>query len=260
MSDEAVRFLTSMAQAVSTMNLYADDHPARQRAIDRAYEALCDLQQENATPLFTFLGAEIVLDRAPLRELRHWDWGPRLAAAGIQRLEFDGTVSRDDFDAFLEDAYLRLERHADPQRRGAPEPPDADPVRDRGAARGDRRRARPSRRARRRPPSGTRCARRSRAWSGCTREVKERRQAPHAGSPGDRALAVRGHARGPGLPDPAPAPEGVRPVHGHARPQRGRAHHGAGGVPGDGPPGGAGVRHRRAAPRPGQGEGPRRRS
>jgi putative nucleotidyltransferase with HDIG domain len=108
MIDEAVRFLTSMAQAVSTMTLYADDHPARQRAIDRAYEALCDLQQRNERPLFTFLGSEIVLDRVPLRELRQWDWGPRLAAAGIQRLEFEGSVSREDFDAFLADAYLRM--------------------------------------------------------------------------------------------------------------------------------------------------------
>jgi putative nucleotidyltransferase with HDIG domain len=106
--DEAVRFLTSLAQAVSTMTLYAGDHPARQRAVDRAYDALCALQQRNERPLFTFLGSEIVLDRVPLRDLRQWDWGPRLAAAGIQRLEFEGAVSKEDFDAFLEDAYLRL--------------------------------------------------------------------------------------------------------------------------------------------------------
>ena len=105
---EAVRFLTGMAQAFSAMLLYADDHPAVQRAVDRAYQALVDLQQRSPTPLFTFIGSEIVLDRAPLRDLRHWDWGPRLSAAGLQRLEFIGPVSREDFDAFLDEAYLRL--------------------------------------------------------------------------------------------------------------------------------------------------------
>jgi len=43
-----------------------------------------------------------------VRELRHWDWGPRLAAAGMQRLELVGPVSRDDFEAFLDEAYVRL--------------------------------------------------------------------------------------------------------------------------------------------------------
>ncbi len=105
---EAVRFLTGMAQAFSAMLLYADDHPARERAVDRAYEALCDLQDRTPTPLFTFIGSEIVLDRTPLRDLRHWDWGPRLSSVGLQRLEFIGPVSRDDFEAFLDEAYLRL--------------------------------------------------------------------------------------------------------------------------------------------------------
>lgn len=44
----------------------------------------------------------------PLRELRSWDWGWRLADAGIQRLEFIDRVSRDDFAAFLDEAWVRL--------------------------------------------------------------------------------------------------------------------------------------------------------
>jgi len=103
-----VDFLTGMAQAISTMTLYEDGHPARERAIDRAYAALTDLQDESATRAFTFLGDEIVLDRRPLRELKHWDWGGRLAGVGIQRLELTGRVTREDFDAFLEEAFNRL--------------------------------------------------------------------------------------------------------------------------------------------------------
>lgn len=104
----AVHFLTGLAQAISAMNLYKEGHPARERAIDRAHEGLLELQEESPTPRFTFLGGEIVLDRHPLRELKHWDWAPRLSTAGIQRLEFIGPVSRDDFEAFLDEAHQRL--------------------------------------------------------------------------------------------------------------------------------------------------------
>ncbi len=105
---EAVKFLTGLAQAMSTMALYADGHPARERAIDRAYEALVELQGRSPNPLLTFLGTDIVLDRVPLRDLKQWEWGPRLSAAGIQRLEFVGPVSREDFDAFLDEVYVRI--------------------------------------------------------------------------------------------------------------------------------------------------------
>src|SRR3989475_11904543 len=43
-----------------------------------------------------------------LRELKAWDWGRRLALAGIQRLEFSDAVSREEFEAFLDEALARL--------------------------------------------------------------------------------------------------------------------------------------------------------
>ena len=101
-------FLTSTAQAIATMTLYKDGHPAREHAVDRAYGYLLDLQDEEVYGVFTFLGGEIVWGRQPLRELKHWDWGERLAAAGIQRLEFVDAVTRDDFDAFLGEVFERL--------------------------------------------------------------------------------------------------------------------------------------------------------
>ena len=104
----AARFLTGLAQAMSTMNLYKEGHPARERALDRAHGALQELQAESPTPHFNFLGAEVILDNRPLRELKHWDWAPRLSEAGIQRMEFVGPVSRDDLDAFLDEVYLRV--------------------------------------------------------------------------------------------------------------------------------------------------------
>jgi putative nucleotidyltransferase with HDIG domain len=106
--NEAVHFLTAFAQAVSTMTLYAEGHPARERGIDTAYQALRDLQDRVPHPVFTFLGDEILCGRTPLRELRQWDWAVRLSNAGVQRLELEPDVDRADFEAFLEEVLARL--------------------------------------------------------------------------------------------------------------------------------------------------------
>lgn len=107
MSDPA-RFLTSLAQAISSMGLYRAGHPARQRAIDASYDQLVDLQRGVARPQFSFLGGEVVLGQRTLRELKEWDWGVRLANVGIQRLEIVGPVGREEYELFLEDVMARL--------------------------------------------------------------------------------------------------------------------------------------------------------
>lgn len=107
MSDP-VDFLTTFAQALAAMALYKEDHPARERAIDTSFQQLQDLQAAHETPLFTFLGDEIVFGRLPLKELRGWDWSRRLAQAGVQRLEFDDDVTREDFEMFLDEVLARL--------------------------------------------------------------------------------------------------------------------------------------------------------
>ena len=103
-----VRFLTAMAQALSALSLYHGEHPATARAVDRAYQALSDLQDEQESVRFTFVGDEIVFGARPLRELRGWDWGKRLADAGVQRLELTQRVEPGDFDAFLDELSVRL--------------------------------------------------------------------------------------------------------------------------------------------------------
>lgn len=108
MSGDPARFLNAFAQALAAMALYRDGHPARERALDVAYQQVQDLQADTARPLFTFLGDEVVFGRLPLRELKAWDWGKRLAQAGIQRLEFEDRVSREDFEGFLEEVLARL--------------------------------------------------------------------------------------------------------------------------------------------------------
>jgi putative nucleotidyltransferase with HDIG domain len=101
------RFLTSLAQTISTMALYKPGHPARERVVDRTYSLLQEMLSENSHPEFSFLGDEVVYGRTSLRELRDWDWSKRFAAMGIQRLEFDPDVTREEFVDFLEDVYGR---------------------------------------------------------------------------------------------------------------------------------------------------------
>src|SRR3989441_10692129 len=108
MSGDPARFLNTFAQALAAMALYRDGHPARERAVDLAYQQVQDLQADTPRPLFTFLGDEVVFGRMPLRELKAWDWGKRLAQAGIQRLEFEDRVGREDFEGFLERVLARL--------------------------------------------------------------------------------------------------------------------------------------------------------
>jgi putative nucleotidyltransferase with HDIG domain len=107
MSDP-VRFLNAFAQALSVMTLYPEGHPSRERAVDIAFAELEGLTAPGAQPSFTFLDDEVVFGRERLRELKSWDWGRRLVAAGIQRLEFERKVSRDEFDGFLNEVLGRL--------------------------------------------------------------------------------------------------------------------------------------------------------
>jgi putative nucleotidyltransferase with HDIG domain len=104
----ALRFLNAFAQALATMTLYPDGHPAREGIIDTAFDALRAVQAMDRRAAFSFLGDEVVLGQRPLRELRGWDWSQRLASAGIQRLQFESEVSREEFEGFLSEVLARL--------------------------------------------------------------------------------------------------------------------------------------------------------
>jgi putative nucleotidyltransferase with HDIG domain len=107
MSEPAV-FLNAFAHALAVMTLYPAAHPSRESAVDDAYQDLTDLTAISPRPSFTFFDEEVVYGREPLRELKAWPWGRRLSAAGIQRLEFERDVSRDEFDQFLQQVLARL--------------------------------------------------------------------------------------------------------------------------------------------------------
>lgn len=108
MSADAAKFLNAFAQSLATMALYTDKHPARERAIDHSFEQLKRLQETNPAPQFSFLGLDVIYGQAALRELKDWDWGLRLANAGVQRLEFPPTVTRDEYEGFLDEVLGRI--------------------------------------------------------------------------------------------------------------------------------------------------------
>lgn len=105
---EPVRFLNTLAQSLSTMALYRDGHPARERVVDQSYLQLLELQRAHPRAQFSFLGDEVVFGSLVLRDLKSWDWSTRLANAGIQRLEVPEAVTREEWEQFLEEVLIRL--------------------------------------------------------------------------------------------------------------------------------------------------------
>ena len=107
MNDPAA-FLHSLGQALAVMGLYPDGHPSRERAIDAAFHGLDGLCEGYAPPSFTFLDGEVVYGRDPMRDFSDWDWGRKLAAAGIERIEVERRINRDEFEGFLQEVHARL--------------------------------------------------------------------------------------------------------------------------------------------------------
>ena len=102
------KFLTSLAQSLSTMMLYPREHPTWKRAADASFTALVDLQKENPHPVFSFIGRDIVYGESPLHDLKDWPWAQRLAEVGVGRLEFEAEVTHDEFEEFIADVLGRM--------------------------------------------------------------------------------------------------------------------------------------------------------
>lgn len=107
MSDP-VKFLTSLGQALSATNLYRPGHPARERALDQAWSQLESLQKIDPEPNFSFLEDEVLYRQNALRDFKAWDWAKRLTKAGVQRVEFEKTVTREDLGDFLGEIQRRV--------------------------------------------------------------------------------------------------------------------------------------------------------
>ena len=108
MSDP-VRFLTSFVQSLSTMALYAEKHPARERAVDRSFEVLRELQLVDSRPQFTFLGDGDDLRAAvAARDARLGVGGAARQRRACSGSSSSRSVTRDEYEEFLEEVLARL--------------------------------------------------------------------------------------------------------------------------------------------------------
>ncbi len=103
-----VQFLSSFAQTLSALALYPEGHRLRQRAVDNLYQKVQELLAEDPHPTFSFLGEEVLYGTMPVRELRGWQWSGRLGEIGIERLQFEPSVTRDELEDFLDQVLARL--------------------------------------------------------------------------------------------------------------------------------------------------------
>ena len=137
MSASATTYLISLGQCLATMNLYAEGHPARERALDTSFERLQELQASGGSLEFSFVGGETIVGQLPVAELANWDWGQRLAAVGVERIEVTGPVSRDAYERFVDEVWHRVTGRPDPSaqaRQMAPQPMRYGPLAVRRAA------------------------------------------------------------------------------------------------------------------------------
>ncbi|MGH7629966.1 MAG: HD-GYP domain-containing protein [Gemmatimonadales bacterium] len=102
------RFLTAFSHALAGLSLYGEEHPVYRRAVAGAADRLRELQEAHPRPQFTFLPGEVLFGSDQLHELAGWEWGPRLAEVGVERLEFAGPVTTDELERFLDHLASRL--------------------------------------------------------------------------------------------------------------------------------------------------------
>jgi len=105
---EPVAFLHALSQALATMGLYGDGHPAPARAAALAHERLEALQADDPRVRFTFLSGEVLFGDEVQPELAGWEWSDRFADVGVERLEFTGPVALGQLERLLAHLAARV--------------------------------------------------------------------------------------------------------------------------------------------------------
>jgi putative nucleotidyltransferase with HDIG domain len=105
---DPTRFLAAFSQALSTVGLYGDEHPATVRSVATAFERLQELQTSSTALQFTFLAGEVLWGAETVPSLDGWEWSNRFIAAGIERIEFTSAVTLEQLERFLSQLAIRL--------------------------------------------------------------------------------------------------------------------------------------------------------
>ena len=109
-TNPTVVFLTALGQALATRGLYGDGHPMRAASRDRVHVALTQVLSQRGALRLSFLDGAVIVGARVLAEMRGWDWGPKLAAVGVQRLEIDAVPmpTADDITLLIGELSHRL--------------------------------------------------------------------------------------------------------------------------------------------------------
>lgn len=124
-TEQSIEFLHALARSLSVLGLYPEGHAERDRVLDHAYEKLVATLDGSARVTYGFLGSEVLFQGRALREMRDWDWAGRLPAAGIQRVEIEESVTRDELEEFLDVVLARLGQRPSRSAEIRPERPSA---------------------------------------------------------------------------------------------------------------------------------------
>ncbi len=110
MTNPTILFLQTLGQTLAAQGLYAEGHPMRAAARDRAHVALMRVLDNRGGLRISFLDGAVVVGSRVLPELRGWEWGNKLATAGVQRFEIDSVPvpSTEELEAFVDELHQRL--------------------------------------------------------------------------------------------------------------------------------------------------------
>lgn len=109
---EAETFLGSLGRALSMSALYREGHPNVERAFEAAWQDLSALLASAPHPTFTFLDEGVLFGDLPLHHRGRFECAERLAEAGVQRVQFERRLTRNEFRVFLAEVAARLAGHA----------------------------------------------------------------------------------------------------------------------------------------------------
>jgi HD-GYP domain-containing protein (c-di-GMP phosphodiesterase class II) len=98
----AQRFLLSFGQALGVRLAHPEPHQARASADAEVAGRLEALAANDPAPRFRFRQAGVEYGFLPLHEFTGWEWGGRLVAAGLERLEATAPVPRESLLACLD--------------------------------------------------------------------------------------------------------------------------------------------------------------
>ena len=107
MSD-AIQFLHVLAQTLSAHTLYVRGHPATRRSLEQLWRAAAGLLVADPHPVFLFLGTAPVYAGRALHELDDWQHSARLAAVGVQRLEFNSALTLESLGQLVDVLTAKL--------------------------------------------------------------------------------------------------------------------------------------------------------